>query len=442
MILDMTKDNPTSVMIKFTLPLMIGNLFQQLYNVVDTIVVGRYLGKNPLAAVGSSFMLMNFFSFIIIGLCMGASIVYSYYFGEKNYGDLKKSIYMSFVSIGIFSLVISIVLYFNTERLLLMINTPSEILAYSKDYLSIIFGGLVFVFFFNIGSGILRSIGNSRTPLVFLVLSAIINIVLDLVFVIKFNMNVEGVAYATVIAQGVSSVLCIMYALLKVPIIRMTKDDMVFERKILNKIAAYSIMTSLQQSIMTFGMLCVQGIVNTFGPDTIAAFSSGGKIDSIAYLPAQDFGNGFATYVAQNKGAKKDERIRQGVKSVVKCIAAFCLVMSLLVYTNSFRLMTIFIDPAEVEVINIGMEYLKVVAPFYLLIGFLFMFYGYFRGMGELHISLILTIGSLGTRVLIAYLLSKLWGRLGIWMAIPIGWALADLMGVYFYRMVNKKPST
>lgn len=441
MITDMTRGNPAKTLIAFTFPMLIGNLFQQLYNIVDSVVVGRYVGKNALAAVGSSFMLMNFFSFVIIGLCMGAAVVYSYYFGEKNYSNLRKTIFISFSSIGIFTIVLSIILVFTTKGMLNLINTPEEIFLDSQKYLQTIFAGLIFVYLYNACSALLRSIGDSKTPLYFLILAAIINIVLDLLFVIVYDMGVFGVAFATVIAQGVSSILCLIYGLWKIEFIRLRKEDLVFDKGIFAMVSKFSFLTSIQQSIMTFGMVCVQGIVNTFGSDTIAAFTAAGKVDSIAYLPVQDFGNAFGTYVAQNKGAKKNDRIIQGVKSAIKTIIIFCLIMSIIIYMSSSSLMRIFVEASEVNVIKLGVEYLSIISVFYVLIGFLFMFYGFFRGIGELNISLILTIISLGTRVLMAYILSSIpsIAQRGIWWSVPIGWALADGIGFILYKKTKHK---
>lgn len=436
MVTDMTKGNPTKTILKFAFPFLIGNLFQQLYNIVDSVVVGRFIGKDALAAVGSAFMLMNFFSFVIIGLCMGASTVYSYFFGEKKYSDLRKSIYISFLLIGSFTIILSILIILNINNMLLLIKTPESILEGSKDYLKVIFGGLIFVFLYNGSSALLRSIGDSQTPLYFLIIAAIINIVLDLVFVNTFGLGIVGVALATIIAQGVSSILCLVYALVKVPILRITSEDLVFDKTIAKMVFKYSTLTSMQQSIMTFGMVCVQGIVNTFGSDTIAAFTAAGKIDSIAYLPVQDFGNAFSTYIAQNKGAKNTSRIHKGVKSACQTIIIFCLVFSTLIFINSERLMKIFVNANETNVINLGIEYLSIISVFYMLIGFLFMFYGYFRGIGALNTSVILTIISLGTRVFSAYFLSQVpsFGQRGIWWSVPLGWALADMTGFILYK--------
>lgn len=441
--MDMTKGDPTKTILKFAFPFLVGNLFQQLYNIVDSVVVGKFIGTAALASVGSSFMLMNFFSFVIIGLCMGASSVYSLFFGEKNYSKLRKSIFISFLSIGVFTILLSILIILNTKNMLLLINTPQSILEGSNDYLKIIFAGLIFVFLFNACSALLRSIGDSRSPLYFLILAAIINIILDLVFVTVFNMGIVGVALATIIAQAVSSILCLLYVLIKVPIVRISKKDMVFDKGIVIMVGKYSFLTSIQQSIMTFGMVCVQGIVNTFGSDTIAAFTAAGKIDSIAYLPVQDFGNAFSTYVAQNKGARNISRIYEGIKSASRTIVLFCFIFSILIFINSKRLMEIFVNKNEINVINLGIEYLSIISVFYMLIGFLFMFYGFFRGIGALKTSLALTIISLGTRVIMSYILSSIpaLSQRGIWWSVPVGWALANITGFIIYLKTKKDMS-
>lgn len=433
---DMTKGNPTKIILFFAFPMLLGNIFQQLYNMVDSIVVGKFVGKEALAAVGSSFMLMNFFSAIIIGLCMGTSVVLSQYFGAGDYTKLRKSISTAFIFMLLLTIIMSLTTIIFTKPMLMIMKTPKEILNSSTNYLQIIFGGLIFTFLFNFSSAVLRSVGDSKTPLYFLILASIINIILDLLFVINFNMGVIGVAIATVIAQGVSSLLCLVYAFVKLPVIRIKAKEFVFDRALFSMIKKYSLLTALQQSIMTFGMVCVQGLVNSFGTDTMAAFTAAGKVDSLAYLPVQDFGNAFATYVAQNKGAGNFERIKIGVKSAVRTIIVFCIISSTVILLSSKHLMQIFVSSNEVKVIHIGIQYLSVISVFYVLIGFLFMFYGYFRGMGNLKTSIVLTIVSLGTRVSMAYFLSSFpkIAEKGIWWSIPLGWALADMLGLYIYK--------
>lgn len=367
---------------------------------------------------------------------MGTSVVLSQYFGAGDYTKLRKSISTAFIFMLLLTIIMSLTTIIFTKPMLMIMKTPKEILNSSTNYLQIIFGGLIFTFLFNFSSAVLRSVGDSKTPLYFLILASIINIILDLLFVINFNMGVIGVAIATVIAQGVSSLLCLVYAFVKLPVIRIKAKEFVFDRALFSMIKKYSLLTALQQSIMTFGMVCVQGLVNSFGTDTMAAFTAAGKVDSLAYLPVQDFGNAFATYVAQNKGAGNFERIKISVKSAVRTIIVFCIISSTVILLSSKHLMQIFVSSNEVKVIHIGIQYLSVISVFYVLIGFLFMFYGYFRGMGNLKTSIVLTIVSLGTRVSMAYFLSSFpkIAEKGIWWSIPLGWALADMLGLYIYK--------
>ena len=433
---DLTVGSPLKLIITFAIPMIVGNLFQQLYNLVDSIVVGQFIGKNALAAVSSAYTVMVFVTSVIIGLCMGASVLFSQLFGAGELEKLKRAITTSFI----FTLGVTVCMMAGTligiESIIRFMNIPPELYSDTKIYLQIIFIGLIFTFLYNAISSLLRALGDSKTPLYFLILAAILNIILDLIFVLVCDMGVKGVAIATLIAQGVAAVLCILYSIKKLSILHMTKQDMVFDRTLFGIIARYSILTSIQQSIMNFGILLVQGLVNSFGTVAMAAFGAAVKIDGFAYMPVQDFGNAFSTYVAQNKGAKEEGRIHEGIKCTVKLICIFCFIISVMVVLFAKELMLIFINPKEYKVLAIGIGYLRVIAPFYVLIGFLFMFYGLYRGLGTVKISIILTIISLGTRVILAYLLAAMpkIGLVGIWWAVPIGWALADVVGYRIYR--------
>lgn len=310
----------------------------------------------------------------------------------------------------------------------------------TKEYLFIIICGMGFVFFYNYFTAVLRSIGNSFTPLIFLIVSSVLNIILDYVFVVPFQMGVGGAAYATIIAQGVSAAGITVYTLWKVPEVRISKRMLRRDRELFRMIVNQSLLTSVQQSIMNLGILMVQGLVNSFGVTVMAGFAAAVKIDSFAYMPVQDFGNAFSTYVAQNQGAGKRDRIEKGKRSALKLIVISCAVISTLVVLFARNLMLLFINVSETQVIKEGVRYLQIVAPFYCLIGFLFLLYGLYRGIGKPQFSIVLTIISLGTRVLLAYMLSAVpaIGTLGIWWAIPIGWLLADVTGFVYYRFMKK----
>lgn len=433
---DLTTGKVTSVMLRFAVPMILGNLLQQLYNVADTLIVGKYLGAGPLAAVGSSFTLMVFLTSIILGLCMGSGIVFSMLFGGQDMERLKNSIFISFVLIGSVSLIINIAVLCLLSPFLSLLQIPADILTETEDYLRIIFFGIMFTFLYNYFAALLRSMGNSMAPLIFLAVSAMINILLDLLFVLTFHMGVGGAALATVIAQGISAAGISVYCLKRLPNIRLKRRHLQFNRELTRDIIQYSSLTCIQQSIMNFGILMIQGLVNSFGVQVMAAFAAAVKIDSFAYMPVQDFGNAFSTFIAQNFGAKKTERIRQGIRSAIGTAVIFCLFISATVFIFADKLMLIFIQPQEQEIISIGTQYLRIEGMCYCGIGCLFLLYGLYRGIGKPGISVVLTVISLGTRVLLAYILAPVpsIGLLGIWWAIPIGWFLADAAGLFYYK--------
>ena len=432
---DLTQGPEMKVMVSFAIPLIIGNIFQQLYNVADTIIVGRFIGPHALAAVGSAFSLMIFLTSIILGLCMGSGVTYSLFFGAKDEENLKKSIFTSFWFIALVTVLINVFALLFLEPILVLIQIPAEIFSETAIYLRIVFYGIGFTALYNYFASLLRSLGNSITPLLFLIIAALINIVLDIVFVLPLEMGIAGAAWATLIAQAFSGFGLAIYCVIKVPQLRLERHHVCFDRPLLKMIANHSILTSIQQSIMNFGILMIQGLVNSFGVSVMAAFAAAVKVDSFAYMPAQDFGNAFATFIAQNKGAKKYGRIKNGIRSSLKLITIFSASISLLVVFFAKPLLTIFIDPGETEILNIGIQYLRIEGTFYILIGYLFMFYGLYRGFGNAKMSVFLTIMSLGIRVALAYFLSGFpsIGVWGIWISIPIGWFLADVFG--FWKM-------
>lgn len=432
---DLTKGPITRNILLFALPLMFGNLLQQMYNVADTWVVGRFLGPDVLAAVGSSYTLMIFLTSMILGLCMGSGASISMQYGAGEYDRMRQSVFMSFTLIGGISIVLNILVYAGMDAILWILRVPDDIKQPMKQYLIIIFMGMIATFLYNYFANLLRAIGNSVVPLVFLAVSAILNVVLDLVCVLVLCWGVSGAAIATVFAQFVSGIGILIYTLRKFPQLIPKKDDMHWDRANLSKILNLSLMTSLQQSIMNFGILMVQGLINSFGAVIMAAFAAAVKIDSFAYMPVQDFGNAFSTYVAQNYGAGKAERIKKGIRSAVFTSAVFCVMISGLVFGFAKPLMQIFIDSAETDIIIAGVQYLRIEGACYIGIGMLFLLYGYYRAVSRPGMSVILTIVSLGIRVSLAYLLSAIpsIGVIGIWASIPIGWAFADIIGIGYY---------
>ena len=432
MIGKLTEGNIARALIKFSIPMILGNLLQQLYNVADTFIVGHYIGTDALAAVGSSFTIMTFLTSIILGLCMGSGILFSMFYGAKQLDKMKTSFFVSFVGIGIFSIGLEIVCLLAIDLILNFMNIPRDIFTDTHQYLFIIFLGLVFTFIYNYFSSLLRALGNSKIPLIFLALASIINIGLDIYLVAEVAMGVAGAAVATLIAQAFSAIGIMLYVFLSQKELLPQRKHWHFEREIFEKIKAYSLLTCIQQSVMNFGILMIQGLVNSFGLVTMSAFAAAVKIDSFAYMPVQDFGNAFSTYIAQNKGAGLEERIHKGFKVAVVMASIFCIFISALVFIFADKLMLIFIESSKSEIIYQGAQYLRIEGACYLGIGCLFLLYGYYRGVGKPGISVVLTVISLGTRVVLAYLLAPLFGTLAIWWAIPIGWFLADLIGIMY----------
>ena len=439
--INLTKGNITGNLLLFALPMMAGNILQQCYNIADTLIVGRYLGANALAAVGSSYTLMTFLTSILLGMCMGSGAVFSICFGQQNEKRLKESILHSFCLIAGTALILNLLVYGSLSVILRFLRVPTEVCADMRAYLQVIFAGITATFLYNFFAALLRAVGNSVVPLIFLGVSVVTNIILDLFFILILNLGVEGAALATVIAQYLSGAGLMLYSLMHFPQWIIRRQELSFRRAVFREIAGLSFLTCAQQSIMNFGILMVQGLVNSFGTVIMAAFAAAVKIDSFAYMPVQDFGNAFSTFIAQNYGAGESERIRKGVRSAVWTSFGFCIAVSALVYCFAPRLMGIFVRAEETQIIEAGVEYLRIEGTFYFGIGLLFLLYGYYRAVKLPGMSVILTVISLGTRVVLAYVLSAIpaVGVKGIWAAVPIGWALADVTGAAYYRKMQKK---
>lgn len=439
---DLTKGNITSKLWAFAAPLILCNVMQQLYNLADTWIVGRYIGDNALAAVGSSYTLMTFLTSVIFGLCLGSSAFFSVAFGERNVKKIKNGIFVSFTLIFAVTLILNFIAFWQIDGIIKILQVPNELFSMTKTYLYYVFFGIFATFIFNYFSNLLRGLGNSFIPLVFLSLSVFLNIGLDFYFVYSLHMGVKGAAVATVVSQYVSAVGMFIYTYYRYKMLRLKKEDMHFNKSIVKNIVSLSGYTCIQQSVMNFGILMVQGIVNGFGATVMSAFAVAVKIDTVAYMPVQDFGNAFSTFVAQNYGAEKHDRIKKGIKQSLLSVAVFCTVISTLVFIFAPNLMQIFISSAETEIIAVGVQYLRIEGAFYIGIGILFMLYGYYRAINKPKMSIILTIISLGTRVFLSYFLSKIdsIGVVGIWVSIPIGWFLADAFGtIYFFKNKKKK---
>ena len=435
---DLTEGKISRSLLLFALPMMAGNLLQQFYNIADTLIVGRVLGSNALAAVGSAYTLMTFLTSIFLGLSMGSGALFSIYKGKNDQDSLRSAIVHAFALIMAVTVLLNVLVYIGIDPILHFLRVPDEVWDGMKAYLLVIFAGIIATSLYNYFSCLLRALGNSTIPLVFLAVSAVLNIGLDLLFVAVLPWGIRGAALATVIAQYVSGIGITLYVLLKCRDLLPSREDLQFNRQILGEIGNLSSMTCVQQSVMNFGILMVQGLVNSFGPVIMAAFAAAVKIDTFAYLPVQDFGNAYSTFIAQNYGAGKKERIRKGTKESFLISFLFCIVISAVVCIFAAPLMRIFVSAKETAVIASGVRYLRIEGAFYCGIGCLFLLYGYYRAVKKPGMSVILTVISLGTRVALAYILSAYIGETGIWMAIPIGLVLADVTGLAYMKFQEK----
>ncbi len=437
---DLTQGSITKTLLLFAMPMIAGNLLQQFYNIADTLIVGRFLGAEALAAVGSSYTLMTFLTSILLGLSMGSGAVFSIYYGEKNEEKLKESMVAAFWLILVVALVVNVIVFLCIHPIMNFLQVPEEIYDIMKEYLWIVFCGIFASFLYNYFASLLRAVGNSMAPLMFLAVSAVLNIILDLWFVLGLKWGVAGVAAATVFSQYVAGIGIFLYSGIKLPYFHEIKKYIRPKKEMMKAIGQFSFLTCLQQSVMNLGILMVQGLVNSFGTVIMAAFAAAVKIDSFAYMPVQDFGNAFSTFVAQNYGAGREDRIKNGIKKAVCLSVGFSLCISAVVFIFARPLMMIFIRPEETAILNAGVEYLRIEGAFYTGIACLFLLYGYYRAVKKPGMSLVLTIISLGTRVALAYVLSAIpqIGVTGIWWSVPIGWGLADLAGFLYYKRLRK----
>jgi len=440
--IDMTKGNPSRIILKFFIPLFIGDLLQQFYSIIDAIVIGKFVGTDAFAAVGSSSAVTVFITSILLGLAMGASAIFSQLYGGGQYDELKKTISTALIFLFSVSVLITVVTSIFLPQIIALYQMPEKTAVYAADYLKYVFYGFIFVGMYNAFSFLLRSFGDSKTPLYFLIASCISNLILDLIFVVVFHMGTAGAAIATLLTQGFAAIGCGIYTIKRMQFLNFKREDFIFSTSAFNKIATFSILTALQQSISSFGMMLIQGLVNTFGSTVMAAFAACSKIDSVANAPLQDLGNSFSTYTAQNEGAGETKRIREGFHATSRITIILSAIISIVAFIFAPNLITLFVNKNATEVIAVGVGYLRIVSIFYVLLGFIVMFYGFFRGLGAIKISILMTIVSQGLRVLLAYSLAPVRGFSGVCWAIVVGWLLSDLLGFYMYKKVMLQKSS
>jgi len=434
---DLTKGNESKQIILFALPIIAASIFQQLYNVVDSIVVGNVLGKEALAAVGASFPVIFVLVSLLLGVSTGVTVVVSQYFGAKQYDNVVKAINTFYVFIFTASLIMSgLGIYFSRD-IFLALKLPLEVIDDAVDYLQIYMGGMVFMFAFYGTNGILRGMGDAKSPLYFTIFSTILNIGLDLLFVMVFDWGIKGVAYASVIAQAIAFFGVTIQINRGKSLIHFSIKNLVFDWKIFMQSLKIGLPTGLQQSFVAIGMLAVNWIVNPFGTDTIAGFTAASRLDSFASMPAMAFSTALATFVGQNIGAHRIDRVLRGFKVTLIISSVFSISVSIMMYFFGADLIRLFSsDPA---VVKVGYSYLVIVSSFYVIFSALFTIHGLLRGAGDTIVIMFITLFALWfMRIPLSYYLSRPsvgLGSDGIWWGIPIGWSFGFLASFIYYKM-------
>lgn len=436
MVNNLTEGKPLKLLFFFAMPMVVGNLFQQLYNMVDSMVVGRFVGEDALAAVGSSFPVVFLSVAIAAGLSMGCTVVISQFFGAGKIRDMKITVSTSLISLGVIGLCIMAIGELIALPLLKLLGTDPDIMADSLSYLRIYFGGAVFLFLYNTLNGIYNALGDSQTPLKFLMVSALTNIVLDLLFVIKFHWGVAGVAWATLIAQGLCAFISFFVLIGR---LRKMEDEpgntqisfAYFDADAARRIAKVGIPSMLQQSIVSLSMMLMQGLVNSYGKVFVAGYTAASKIDTLAMLPNMNFSNAMSSYTAQNIGAGKTERVKQGYRASMFMVVVFSLIITAAIFLFGPQLLGLFLEQgAEGSAMSYGLQYMTTVSVFYILMGALFVSNGLLRGSGDMGAFMASSLTNLATRVASAYLLAHFIGSSAIWWSIPAGWLVGSVFSI------------
>jgi putative MATE family efflux protein len=429
---DLTEGNEARLILNFTIPMLLGNLFQQSYHIINTIIVGNFLGKEALAAVGASFPIIFTLISLIVGVSIGGTIVIAQYFGAKDYKSVKLACDTVFIFFIVTSIILSIVGILFAESIFRLIKLPEDIIPEATTYLTIYFSGLILFFGFNGASAMLRGLGDSTTPLYFLIISTIVNIGLDLLFILVFKWGIAGAAFATIISQGGAFITLALYLNKYHEIIKFNIFKFQFDNKIFRESLRIGLPTGIQQTFISLGMLALMGIVNTFGTDVIAAYTVAGRIDNLAVLPAMNFGAALATFVGQNLGAGKPDRVKTGLKATLLMSSGISLILTLSIILLRRHLIGLFTD--DNKVIQIGSRYLLIVSSFYLPFAAMFKINGVLRGAGDTFIPMFISLVSLWVvRVPLAWIFSRRIGETGIWWAIPVGWMIGLILYYLYY---------
>ncbi|MDD4746132.1 MAG: MATE family efflux transporter [Salinivirgaceae bacterium] len=433
---DLTKGNEFNIIFRFAVPMLIGNLFQQIYSIIDSIIVGQVIGKDALAAVGASFPISYTLIAFVIGIGSGGTIIISQYFGAKNILKVRQMIDTMLIFMFLSAIVVTAVGLIFSRDIFILLQLPPELIDSAVTYLNILFIGSITMFGFNATISILRGLGDSITPLYFLMLAAFLNIVLDLTFVLVFHWGIAGVAWATVLAQGIAFIANVLYLNKSNKVFKITLQIPTFNRNLFLKSVKIGLPTGFQQTFVALGMVAIMGIVNGFGTDVIAAYTAAGRIDTIASMPAMSLATALSMFVGQNAGANRFDRIRRGLISTIIMSGIVSITVSIAAWAFGAQLIGMF--TSEPEVIRIGTQYLVIVSSFYILFSTMFSITGVMRGAGATLIPMFITLFSLWIiRIPIAYFLSDIFGSKGIWWAIPVAW-LFGMIGTSIYYKTGK----
>ena len=432
---DLTVGKPDAVLRRFCLPLFASVIFQQLYNIADSWVAGRFIGQNALAAVGNSYEITLIFIAFAFGCNMGCSVTVSGFFGAKDYNRMKSAVYTAMLATGIVCACMMVSGLVFSDSLLQWIKTPEEVLAASKQYLDIYLWGLPFLFFYNLSTGIFSALGDSRTPFVFLVISSLSNIVLDVLFVTAFQMGVSGVAWATFLCQGVSCVLAVITVLKRLRKFKSAGSTKWFDWMILKKFVSIAIPSTLQQSFISVGNIIIQSIINGFGTEVMAGYSGAIKLNNLVITSFTTLGNGMSNYTAQNLGAGKLDRIEDGFKAGLRLVWILCLPFAFAYFFFGRNLMEFFLKEPTQAALSSGFAFLRIVSPFYFVVAAKLVTDGILRGSGRMGQFMTATFTDLILRVILAFAFSgTALKSIGIWCAWPVGWTVATVMSLCYYR--------
>ena len=431
---DLTVGEPQKVLWQFCLPLFGSIIFQQLYNIADSLVAGKFVGENALAAVGNSYEITLIFIAFAFGCNIGCSVIVSQLFGAKQYSEMKTAVYTTLIAGAVLCAVLMAGGLALCRSLLELINTPAEILDGSMLYLNIYILGLPFLFFYNIATGIFSALGDSKTPFIFLAASSTSNIAVDILFVTAFKMGVAGVAWATFLCQGVSCILAILVVLRRLAGVKTERRAAIFSWRLLGKISVIAIPSILQQSFISVGNIIIQSVINSFGASVIAGYSASVKLNNLVITSFTTLGNGISNYTAQNIGAQKMERVKEGFRAGLKLVWILCLPLFLAYFFAGRYLVFLFMDNSTGPAIDTGIQFLRILSPFYFVVSAKLVADGILRGAGLMRNFMIATFTDLILRVALAIGLAKVFGSIGIWCAWPIGWTVAMCMSVWFYK--------